>query len=180
MNERTITEKVMTDLKVLEHRGAVCIKHNDVGTKGIPDIQVAWLDHTSWAELKHLKPGQTLREICKAQQTLLTHQLATVNNGRGWVIVFEELPRAIPRSPKVLRTTAWVPRALYAHLWPQVVQPNEKGPWKVLGCAPVELTADDLEDGVNLFSTLQLHGAFRVPGWPYHIVRKLVTHALAP
>ena len=166
MNERKITEEVLAELRKL--RGAVVLKHADRFTKGVPDLSVSVLGGTSWIELKYLRKKARLRDVVDTLQLTLCHELATTTNGRCWVVVFEEEPR---------RVTVWQPQALFRHLWPRVAGPNPANPkWKHLGCAPVEI--ENLEYGASLAGTLHAYGAFRVPGWPYDVVTKLVQSAV--
>ena len=172
MNEREIAEKVLTDLR-RNLPGYVIIKHNDVGTKGIPDVQINGLDRTSWAELKLLRRGDSLKRINKAQQLVFCHELATVNHGRCWVVVFEE-------TETDLFTSVWQPRILFAHLWPNVAGPNPDHPsWTRLGFKPIDMdiTIADL-DRLSLVGTVHGLGAVRLPGWRYDIVTRLVKEAV--
>jgi hypothetical protein len=159
MTEREVTERVEA---VTRHGlpGSVVVKHCDVGTKGIPDMAVHVADRSSMAEFKHLKKGDTLKAKCKAQQLVFCHELGTVLNGRSWVIVFEDVPK---------RMTVWFPRALFAHLWPNVAGTNEGG-FKTLGTEPALLESLD----VDLKSILRTYGAFRINAWDYNVVAALV------
>lgn len=158
--------------------GAVVVKHNDVGTSGIPDIQVARANLTSWAELKFLKPGRTLRGVNKSQQLLFCHELAVVNNGRCWVLVYETTRkhyRTRDTDPGVERVTVWQPRALFRHLWPNVAGPDPEHPkWNRLGVEPLQVDAWNLPRGI--VPSLMTHGAVRGP-WDYDIVAYLVREA---
>lgn len=117
-SERTIVDSILVDLRS-KFDGALVVKHNDAGNKGIPDIQRARAGRTSWFEIKYLRRGATLKGINKAQQLSVCHQFATVNDGRCWVIVFEEPTKAY----KGRRTVVWQPKVLFRHLWPRVAGP---------------------------------------------------------
>lgn len=165
MTEREIAVRVLEDLRC-SLPGAVVVKHNDVGTKGIPDIQVARFNRTSWGELKKLGKSDTLKSINKVEQLLFCHQLATVNNGRCWVIVYEDLGKGSGVS-------VWQPRALFAHIWPHLAGPTAEGAtWKVVGREPMRLSDTDQPHG--LLHILNACGALWVPGRPYNILTRLV------
>lgn len=170
MNERLIASAVLGDLRT-GLPGAVVVKHNDVGTKGVPDIQVARLDRTSWIELKHLRQQDTLKSINKAEQLIFCHQLATVNNGRCWVIIFEEIPH---------RMTIWQPRVLFAKLWPRVAGPLEPDnvAWHQAVATEPVIVPNLNAGGRGLAATVHSLGALSVPGWHYDVARRLVTDAL--
>lgn len=163
MTERQIAEKLLVRLRA-SLPGAVVLKHSDVGTKGIPDVQVAWADRTSWLELKILKRGRTLKGINKAEQLLLCHQLATVNGGRCWVLVFEVPTKTL---------AVWQPRTLYAHLWPNVVGTDPDHPWRRTEPVPI----DSWDPPAGLGATLRTCGAVRGP-WSYDAATRLVADAL--
>lgn len=148
--------------------GAVVVKHNDAGTVGIPDIQVARCNLTSWAELKFVKPGRSLKQVNKVQQLIFCHELAVVNNGRCWVLVYEDLGEPL--------VTVWQPRSLFRHLWPNLAGPNPEHPkWTRLGVEPLQV--DDWEVAAGLVPTLMTHGAIRGP-WDYDLVTRLVKNAV--
>jgi hypothetical protein len=51
MNEAKVVRDVLTNLKRLLP-GAVCFKHNDLSTAGIPDISINFRGRTTWIEVK--------------------------------------------------------------------------------------------------------------------------------
>lgn len=159
MIERDVVEKVLTDLRS-KLRGALVIKHNDIGTKGFPDVAVHHRDLWSGCEFKHLKKGEKLKDKCKAEQLVFCHQLCTIHNGRCWIVVFEDVPQ---------RMTVWYPQALFAHLWPNVAGPSEDGFKRTTA------HVKDLHGIANLANVLKTYGSFRIDGWDYSVVSTLVT-----
>jgi hypothetical protein len=162
-NERSHVEASLTHMRNTL-RGSVTIKHNDIGTKGVPDVQNCYLDRTSWMEFKHLKKGQRLQDKCEAQQLVFCHELGTVCGGRSWVIVYEDVPK---------QTTVWLPRALFAHLWPNVAGPSTDG-WQRLDRQPQSVD----NDRVNLTGVLRTFGAFHLSGHRHDVAVRLIADAL--
>jgi hypothetical protein len=170
MNETSITKDVLRDLR--SHLpAAVVLKHKDTGTKGIPDISVAARDRTSWIELKYLRERDTLKGINDAVQLSLCHRLGQVNNGRSWVVIYEEEPHQV---------TVWRPSALFAKLWPRIA--GHVSAWSKIGTEPVVITMSDfLRDGTSvpgLRPALEVHGAVTIGSWSYFIPTVLVQTAL--
>lgn len=170
MTERSITVEILKHLRA-NLPGAHVVKHNDIGTKGVADIRVVTrADQTSWAEIKFLRPKDTLKKINKAQQLVFCHEEAVVSNGRCWVVVYELQPK---------RVTVWQPRALFAHLWPNVAGAKANN-GRLAGCrAPIDLDSPDTTGAESLADILRTFGAFRTP-WSYDIVTRLIkdaTHA---
>lgn len=148
--------------------GAVVVKHNDAGTVGIPDIQVARCDRTSWGELKFVKPGRSLKQVNKVQQLIFCHELAVVNNGRCWVLVYEDLGEPL--------LTVWQPRVLFRHLWPSLAGPDPEHPkWRTIGFQALDV--DDWEPAAGLVPLLMVHGALRGP-WSYDALTRMVKDAV--
>ncbi len=152
-SERSIVTEIMKHLRG-HLRNAVIMKHNDVGQKGVPDIQVARMNHTSWGEIKHQRPGRSLKSVNKPQQLTMCHEFSQVNNGRCWVIVYTE-DKAGKRW-----TTVWQPRVLFQHLWPKL------GAWEG---QPIEVLPDE-----DMGQPLGVHGAFWMSGWNYGMLTALV------
>lgn len=170
INERNITEKLMERLRA-DLRGAVVIKHADSFTAGVPDVSVSIVGSTNWIEVKYLRAGDSLRKVIGWKQLIFCHELSTTTNGRCWVVVYEDLPRAVPRSPQRRQMTIWTPRALAAHLHPKVVG------GEVQGCAPIEQNGFDWKVS-DLHSALVKRGAVRcTDGWFHELVSQLIREA---
>lgn len=184
MTERTITVEVMKAIKV-RFPGAFVWKTADYGTIGIPDFFVALLGEAAFVEMKYQRPGEKLKDLIDVIQLTTCHQLATTLKGRCWIVVFEELGRAVPRSPRPCRVTIWTPRGLFAHLWPQFdgglgADGRVVPPWQVTpknrvggGCEPLPVHVSD-----HLTAPLAQHGAIRVAGWPYDLVARLIEQSV--
>lgn len=164
MNERSITVDVLKHLRG-HLPGSKVLKHMDTGTRGIPDISVGWRDRISYVELKYLREGRKLKEICDAPQLVMCHELGEVHGDRSWVIVYEEEGSFV---------TIWKPRALFAKLWPRVSGPGE---WNKIGTAPLVCSPGELTRGEPL-NALDVYGALRVTEWSYAVATILIAKAV--
>ena len=159
ISERKITTKVR-EVSANELRGACILKFADRATSAIPDFGILALGHTFWYEMKLRRAGESLKEITKVNQLTLGHQIHTTTGGRCWTLVYEEEPK---------RTTVWVPRALFAHLYPKMA-----GETAVIFGNPCELDYCDIgPHGVNLKRVMEIYGGFWVPGWEYGVAARL-------
>lgn len=163
VNETYITGQVMKRAKSIL-RGSVVLKHCDKATSAIPDISIAYLGPTAWIEMKYLRKGETIKRIIDMDQLILCNELATMTEGRCWIVVYEEDPH---------RITIWVPQVLFRNLYPHL---SITGPWKNLHTEPIDTAWSNLKP-LGLAATIQACGAIRVPGWSYDVVAHLVKQA---
>lgn len=177
MTERTITTNVIKHVRgAIRH--AVVLKHADRFTAGIPDFSVSVMGGTTWIEMKYQRAGARLIDIIDTVQLHLCYQLATVTNGRCWIVVYEELQTPpLGSGAKAKQVTVWTPRALFAQLYPKFDHGLEApDAFKGVRVEPLQLRG--MDDKLSYAGALFSHGAIRVPGWPYGLVTKLVQEAV--
>ena len=161
MIERGYSLAVM-DRARRKFRGADILKVTDRFTRGIPDIEILWLDTCSWIEMKLLRKKDRFKDILRMDQLVKCHQLGTVCGGRSYVAVFNEA---------LDRTEVWLPNTLAAHVWPRVVGECQVDP---RGLSPAEI---DLAN-CCMHTMLIRHGMLWVQGWQPEFPVRIVWDAV--
>jgi hypothetical protein len=157
MNERSYSVKIIDGAKS-KFRGAEILKVADRFTRGIPDIEILWLDTCSWIETKLLRKTDKLKDILRMDQLVKCHQLGTVCGGRSYVVIYN-----VAKD----RTEVWLPRVLAAHVWPRVVGEGIVDPY---GFEP-----DEVESSVvNFHQVLLRHGMVWTEGWSVPLALRMV------
>lgn len=84
MNESILKSRLVAKIRI-EMVGAVCLRHEDRITSGIPDLSITWKGRTSWWEIKWANP--TLRS--RGVQDITMLRLSA--EGYARYIVYEEV-----------------------------------------------------------------------------------------
>lgn len=123
MNEAKLKSELMAVLRP-HIPGAVCLRHEDKLTSGIPDISVTWGNRTSWWEVKYADP----RLESKGIQDVTMMKLAGAGTA-NYIIYYEfhDLQRVIIAEPRMVisntgeRVNDWMTHAISAsgfdHKW---------------------------------------------------------------
>lgn len=171
-NERSFVTGIQEAIKLSPKlRGAVVFKHAETLTSGIPDISVSILGGTSWVEVKYLRKGQKLKDIVKTLQVITCNSLATVCDGRCWIVVYEEQPEQL---------TIWTPRALASTLWPKMTgdRPTTPVAFPPEGSEPEDpIPTDPWHWRADPFQWVASRGAIRVQGHKHGLISRLVFEA---
>lgn len=156
--ERKFAEDLMSDAKA-RCRGAVVLKTADRFTTSIPDVEILWLDRTSWFELKRVPSGVKLKKVVRMDQLVMGHELGQVCGGRAWTVIFQEDPE---------RTEVWLPRTLAQHVWPQLVGECQADPREV----------DPLVRVGDFQQMILRAGCLWVPGWNNDLPLRILFDAM--
>lgn len=105
MKETAADDKAAHAIK-LECAGPLKIyKHNDRGTKGMPDVSVTWAGHTSWLEFKMLKGEAGIHTELDALQLVELYRLERAC-GRAWVVAYRAHTKTIGACLDIYRPSA--------------------------------------------------------------------------
>lgn len=147
MRETKADDKASAAIK-LECRGPLRIfKHNDRGTKGMPDTSVNWNGHTSWLEYKMLTGHENVHNELHGLQLI---ELIRLENAmfRAWVVAYRNATRTLEACLDIYRPTALL------H-----------------GAQPIAKEPSNYE---NLLINLRDHGVARFPGFNHGAVAQLI------
>jgi hypothetical protein len=106
VNESTCKSNLMKRLRA-EYPHAVCFRHEDRMTHGVPDLSVTMDQRTSWWEVKYATPGFESPGI----QELTLKRLG--KTGYAYYIIFEDVAAGRktyivdPEDLLTYRTTSW-------------------------------------------------------------------------
>lgn len=94
MKETAADDKARDAIK-LRCSGPIRIyKHNDRGTKGMPDMSVAWNGFESWLEFKMLHGEQNIHQELDGLQLVELLKLERALRGHSWVIAYRKATKS--------------------------------------------------------------------------------------
>jgi hypothetical protein len=82
--------------------GAKIYKHNDRGTKGMPDTSVTWSGSTSWLEFKMLEGEENIHNSVRFKLQLIELVRLEYQCHRAWVIAYRKPERLTIYKPTAL------------------------------------------------------------------------------
>lgn len=170
MKERDFLEKIQQAIKADPLLQSACIfKHAETLTSGIPDLSITY-GRTMWIEVKYLRKRKKLKDIVMQLQVITCNNLAQLNGGRAWVVVYEDDPK---------RLVIWQPRVLFKYLWPKFFNSGAvvSTPGVHVKDEPVLYSFNDYE--YTPWQALSFYGAIYVHGHPHELVVSLIREAAA-